>query len=253
MFSDSHGAPLGKQTELHGIYNFSMGSDSYIDIKRKIYFLIEQTTLDTIYLSADEHMLSPYREKYNNFDKSLFYTTRKDFATQLAYYKSEISQKIIYFQPKTGKVLRKYFLINLYKQFLTNNDQDDIKDLNWVKQTIEIKETRIKKRINTQFNFEENSKTLKQILLDIINICKTNDVVIIGVKFPVTKEYYSMTKDKDFGVETIFRDCNIRVLDFQSNFKDKEDLFYNEDHLTPEGGKSFADVLFKELRGIKKD
>lgn len=253
LFSDSHGTPLGKQTQHYNIYNFSIGSDSYIDIKRKINFLREKTKLDTIYLSADEHMLSPYREQLNNLDKSSYYTTENDFSTQFEYYKSEISQKIIYFQPKTGAVLRKYFLSKLDNLFTSNQAEEVKTDLNWNDMSMEAKDKRISKRIATQFNSPESSKLLEETLLNIINICKTNNIIIIGVKFPVTKAYYKHTKDKSYGVESIFRENNLTVLDFQSSYIDNDNMFYNEDHLTTKGGKIFNNLLFKSQLKISND
>ena len=256
LFSDSHGTPLGTHTQQYNVCNFSMGADSYIDIKRKINFLIENTTLDTIYLSADEHMLSPYREQYNNFDKSAYYATIDDFSSQFEYYKSEASQKIIFFQPKMGAVVRKYFVTQLENLFMSNKvEEAEVlnTDLNWNEISKETKDTRIKKRIGTQFDYQENSIVLKDALLEIFKVCETNNIVIIGVKFPLTKEYYTITKDKIFGVETIFKDNQLKVLDFQSMYIDNGNLFYNEDHLTSKGGKIFADVLFQESQAIIND
>ena len=253
LFSDSHGTPLGKHTQDYDVYNFSVGADSYSDIKRKINFLIESTAIDTIYLSADEHMLSPYREQYNNYDKSSYYTTINDFSSQFEYFKSEASQKIIYFQPKMGAVLRTYFVSTLEGPKEVEEVNKLKIDLNWNEVPIEIKDARIKKRIGTQYNYQEKSLELEKTLLEIINICDTNNIVIIGVKFPLTKEYYKVTKDKFFGVEAIFKDNNLKVLNYQSTYIDNDNLFQNEDHLTTNGGKMFADILFKESRTIKND
>lgn len=254
LFSDSHGTPLGIHTQEYNVYNFSVGADSYVDIKRKINFVIENTKVDTIYLSADEHMLSPYREQYNNFDRSSYFATINDFPTQFEYYKSEVFQRIIFFQPKMGAVIRKYVVSELEKLF--GAEQVEVVDnlnvgLNWNEIPKNIKSKRIKKRVGTQFNYQEKSLKLKGTLLEIINICKTNNIVIIGVKFPLTNDYFAMIKDKDFGVESVFKNNNLSVLNFQSTYIDRGDFFYNEDHLTSNGGRLFTDVLFKESQANK--
>ncbi|WCO02528.1 hypothetical protein [Psychroserpens ponticola] len=251
LFADSHGSPLGDHTQDYNVYNFSVGADSYIDIKRKLNFLIESTTIDTIYLSADEHMLSPYREQYNNFDKSSYYTTASDFSSTFEYYKNEAAQKIIYFQPKTGAVIRKY-IVSKFENLVSSQEDVDVKEsntyLNWNERSDDTKIERIKKRIETQFNYLEKSVILEETLLEIFNICETNNVIVIGVKYPLTKEYYTATKHKMFGVDSIFKDKNLKILDFQSAYIDKDDMFYNEDHLTFEGGELFVQDLFKELK-----
>lgn len=256
LFSDSYGTPLGKNPEDYNVYNFAVGGDSYIDINRKINFLIEKTKIDTLYLSAEEHMLSPYREQYNNTDRSLYYSTINDFTSQYEYYKSEVSQKIIYFQPKMGAVIRKYFVFNLEKLFGAENvvETHQMSSYsNWDKVPSDLKKTRINKRIATQYDYNNRSNVLEEGLLGIIKTCKTNNIVLIGVKFPITKEYYNITKDKGFGVETIFKENNIRILNFKTIFVDKGHLFYNEDHLNSEGGKLFTDILFNKSQIFKND
>ena len=80
LLADSHGLPLKNYTEKNGVYNFSAGSDSYFDMKRKINFLLTQTKVDTIYITVDDHTLSPYREKTNNLDRSIYFSTINDYS-----------------------------------------------------------------------------------------------------------------------------------------------------------------------------
>lgn len=254
LFADSHGTPLGAYTQKYNVYNFSAGSDSYIDIKRKIFFLIENTKLDTIYLSADEQMLSPYREALNNNDKSSYYATKIDFETPYEYYKSEIARNIIFFQPKMGTVIRKFIGTKLERLFDENvqNVSGLANEDSWSEIASKIKNDRIKNRTDTQFNYAERSFVLEQALREIIDICKRHNIVIIGVKFPLTQEYYNITKDKVFGVATIFKEENLRIEDYQSDFTLESTLFYNEDHLTSMGGEKFADILFGQAMNLRK-
>ena len=86
IFSDSHGwsltnnYPKGKRLlKENNIKNLSYGSDSYFDIYFKLKHLIEQNVkVDTIYLSADPHMLGKKRVKNNNRNRSIVYA---DYST----------------------------------------------------------------------------------------------------------------------------------------------------------------------------
>ena len=49
LLADSHGEPLKNFTEEYGIFNFSMGSDSYLDMLRKIKFLILIQILNSVW------------------------------------------------------------------------------------------------------------------------------------------------------------------------------------------------------------
>lgn len=94
---------------------------------------------------------------------------------------------------------------------------------------------------------------MEDALLEIVDICKSNQIKKIGIKFPLTNEYYAVTSDKSFGVDSIFRVNNLKVLDFQSKYIDKSNLFLDADYLNLEGGKLFADVLFKEKQSKIND
>ena len=50
ILSDSHGLPIGDFSEKYNVFNFSAGSDSYFDMKRKISYLLENGYIvDTIF------------------------------------------------------------------------------------------------------------------------------------------------------------------------------------------------------------
>ncbi len=80
LLADSHGIPLGDFTELYDVHNFSGHSDSYFDMERKLKYLIRNTNVSKVYISVDDHTLSPTREKQNNLDRSAYYTEKEDFS-----------------------------------------------------------------------------------------------------------------------------------------------------------------------------
>jgi hypothetical protein len=130
MLADSHGVPLSNMLEQYGIYNFSFGSDSYFDMYRKIKFLSGKTNVRRIFISADEHTLSPYREKTNNMDRSLIYASKKEFKSNYMYIKEKFIKKyIVFFQPKIGDVIQSYMFSKLKNAFMGGGGGGGVKKI----------------------------------------------------------------------------------------------------------------------------
>ena len=90
ILSDSHGLSISNYSEEYNVFNFSAGSDSYFDMKRKITFLLENDYIfDKIYITVDDHTLSPYREKANNLDRSSVYTSSNEYESHFDYLKEK--------------------------------------------------------------------------------------------------------------------------------------------------------------------
>src|SRR5690606_30478587 len=117
LFADSRGQSLKSIPSQYGIYNFSAGSESYVDIKRKLNFLTARTNIDTIFLYVDDHALSQYRERANNVDRSLFYVARSDYQNPLRYFADKVKSKIIFFQPQTRSVIRYFCFYKIQNAF----------------------------------------------------------------------------------------------------------------------------------------
>ena len=107
IFSDSHGWSLTKNypegerlLKENNIKNLSYGSDSYFDIYFKLNYLIEQNIkIDTVYLSADQHMLGKKRVNNNNRNRSIVYT---DYSTYNKFFELSYAEFFV------RKYLRKY-------------------------------------------------------------------------------------------------------------------------------------------------
>lgn len=247
LLSDSHGLPLSNFLEKKGIYNFSEASESYFDMSRKINFLIKHKLVDTIYLTADDHELSPYREKANNLDKSIFYTNADDYTS---FFDFIVNRYMLYylvvFQPKPRDIIRSYFFSPM-KQFfeVKSGKKETEKSQVWDKFTENKRIELSRMRAREQFNFEGRSIKLKNKLLEIVQTCKQHKIVLIGVKFPLSKEYIHEISGKLFNADKILTSKGVKVLDFKNVFQSKTDFFINQDHLNEKGGKAFVE-LFEE-------
>jgi len=244
LLADSHGLPLKNYTEKNGVYNFSAGSDSYFDMKRKINFLLTQTKVDTIYITVDDHTLSPYREKTNNLDRSIYFSTINDYSNVFLFLKEKTVFNIAFLQPKKRTILKKY--ISSFFKMNDNGNSKTITNTPWAKMSKKEQFNSSKNRFDSQFPTIDRSKLLEQTLLEIILLCKKNNIALIGLKFPLSQEYIEIMENQTYGASKIFNENGLKVLDFKSKLILEDKLFSNQDHLNDEGGIQFKNILFKK-------
>jgi len=239
IMADSHGLPLKQNLKSQGIVNVSWGSDSYEDMKNKLSYYIHEKDLQYVIISADNHLLSNYRENLNNIEASINYVdySESDYNlgeyTNLKYVKRYASLA----SPKN----RDIFMAKM-KSILKKN---------LIKEKWEDKQNKLalgEKRVNKHFSNLKRSYRLAQDLEEMIQLCKENDVEVIGIKYPLTSAYLSAMNSANFGADSVLKSHGCKILDFQHVFADRNDLFSDEDHLNVEGGKLFADMIESDLQ-----
>jgi len=246
LFADSHGRALDNITEKYGIYNFSAGSDSYFDMYRKIEFLIEKTSIDTIYITVDDHTLSSYREKANNLDRSHIFTTPKVHSNYYDFVKIRyLKNYVVLFQPRTRSVIRHYIISKIRNLVLGNQQNDNVdKEMNWEQLSAAERLKKSNNRLQYQYQSDLASSKLHQSLVDIMNTCKANNIVLIGVKFPLSSEYDEILGDITYGADNILKSEGFKVVDYKKVFINQNRLFANQDHLNKDGSYKFVEMLF---------
>lgn len=234
ILGDSQGKAVGDLGEEIGVYNFSDDSDSYEDIYRKTTFLLLNTQIDTLFISVNDHTLSSYRDKRNNSDRSLVFE-EKSFL---------------------GGV--KYFLINRYL-VLTNSkyrdiiklslksEESDKKELEWNDYTEDEKKFYARRREKGQFVGKTQSARMKKYLKRILEDCRKKNVVVIGVKFPITYHLNTLITDKSFFADKVLMGEKCKVFDFTKKLYKNPNMFKDADHLNTLGAKRFWELFNKEL------
>jgi len=242
IMSDSHGASLEKFAEKYGVYNFSGNSDSYFDIERKINFLIRNNYKpERIFISADLHMLSPYREISNNMDKTIIYTSDFNF--------NYFNEKYIkyYFpilQVKINGLFRIYLEDKL--KILLNQQQKTTNKVIWNKLSENEKLKRAEERIEGQFISKKPSQKLEKTFLNIIRICKNNNIELIGIQFPLSPSYLKKIGNRNYGADRILISNGLDVLNYRDIFKKDNAFFGDQDHLNAKGGQVFVNKVFEK-------
>jgi hypothetical protein len=248
LLADSHGLPLSTLLEESGIYNFSAGSESYHDMKRKLSFLIHNTKVDTVVITINDHTLSSYREKSNNLDRSIYYSTKEDYNNYYTFFKAKVSSNVSLLQPKKSKIIFEHVKTNVANLFKGNRINSQIKIEQWGDLTLEDKKIFALRRFNEHFEGTFYSEELFKELDDIIEICKRKQIVLIGVLFPLSKEYLDLLGECENEAVKLFEKKGLMVLDFKKKFQDDSTLFFNQDHLNLEGGKKLSEMIISQIK-----
>lgn len=241
LMADSHGLSIEKSPEKYGVYNFSDNSDSYFDIKRKISYLIDNHyTIDKIYITVDNYSLSPYRDGHNNMDRSIIYESKKDFN----YYNEKyVKYYFPIFQSKVNTIFRNYLEDKLTQIFFPESKASSKVIWNQLSEGERVK--RAEERVSGQFPSKHKSQNLEKALKEIIDVCQSHHIELIGVKFPLSKQYLEALGQKNYGADQIMISKGLRVLDYKSVFIDHTDYFRDQDHLNSKGGEEFAKILLQ--------
>lgn len=241
LMADSHGLPLNKLLEKHNTYNFSASSESYLDIKRKILYLIENKyEITRIYITVDRYSLSPYRDTSNNEDKSIIFSTGNNF--------HDLKERFLkyyfpIFQPKINPVLKMYLKARLKGVLIKDINKKTTKLWSKLPESEQIKWSEV--RVRGQFSSKNKSLNLEKTLLEIINLCKTNGIELIGIKFPVSHTYLKIVGHRNYGADQLFISNGLKVIDSESIFINNDEYFGDQDHLNKKGGEAFVKELLK--------
>lgn len=247
LMADSHGKSVN-QADLDkiSIFNLSYNSDSYVDIYIKLNYLINNNVkIKNLYLTADEHTLSPYRETGNNNSRSVFFTDYtsynelygKQYATY--FYETIFIKYFALINTNNSKLVRKY----LFSENETPYDEKSFKDL-----TVKERKRKAESRVKLQFVGNTHSSKMNKYLEKIFMLCRENNISVYGIKFPVSKAYLTSLSNKSYNIDSIFRENKIRVFDLKKVFIENDDYFENQDHLNKKGSQQFSKILKERIK-----
>tara|TARA_R100000306_G_C4374023_1_gene141201 strand:+ start:1655 stop:2524 length:870 start_codon:yes stop_codon:yes gene_type:complete len=241
LLADSHGYNAGDLRETNGIYNLSETGDSYIDLERKLRFLIRNSSVEKIYLTVDDHTLSPSREDFNNKEISVFYTNSEDYSNYLTFInKKYLNRYVVFFNSKYSSVIRHFFK-NKFTSFTSENKEP----IPWSDLSKTEKKAKSKQRFETYFSEKEGSETLTESLIRMIQLCKENNIELIGIKFPVSSSYNQILGTQSYDADKIFRKNELDILDFKKSLLKNDTFFRDQDHLSNAGEIKFKSLLLK--------
>ena len=109
---------------------------------------------------------------------------------------------------------------------------------------IEVQKKKSRGRFENYFEKVIASDKLTAALQRIISIFESNNIELIGVKFPLSEVYFEILRNKSYHADSLILSNNLEVLDYENLMVERDSLFRNMDHLDKEGGEIFTDILF---------
>lgn len=254
LLSDSHGNAIEKKdlSEL-GIYNFSFDGDSYKDMILKLNFLINNANPETIFITVDDHSLSPYREQMSNRSRSISLCNKPIYiqlygGNNIKYmFEKYINPYFPLLNTNNSKLFYSYIYSHVVSLIKSKNHNESIEKFSNLTSEQKIKASQ--NRVEYQFPQKEFSTTLRDTLKQIILMSRKNAINLIGIKFPLTKNYIDALGLKSYNADGFAKNQGLKILDFKKIFMNKDHLFKNQDHLNKFGSKRFTLHLAKKCTG----
>ena len=250
LLADSHGKMLADFGAVHNLHNFSAAGDSYQDMERKLSYLIRSgVTIDTLYLSVDAHMLSPYRERANNLDRSYTYASFTDYPSTFMGLKDKlIRPSLPFFRGKMSKVVRTA-VANGMRRLFGIHAPDSKQVLHcWTELSEDERHRRARERAEKQFPTDNKSTILTQSLQAMVEQAHGVGITVIGIRFPITQTYAAMIAEQDYGAHRLLARQGIPIIDLSSSITDNR-YFRDQDHLNEAGAKLAVDLLVSSSPG----
>lgn len=244
LLADSRGLSLNNFPADYGVANFSSNSDNYADMLRKLQYLLRHSHIKQLYISADDHLLSSYRERTNNQDISVVLTESSDYENTFQFVKERyLKYYVVLFQPVVRTIVRSKIEAWVARNFGAASSKKPID--NWSLVDSFTRTQQAQNRFILQYPDSQPSAAMVKALEQIIQLCKEHNIQLIAFRFPLTKEYLQQTDHMPFHSNEVFMKWNVPVLDHSRLYMDSSHYFKNQDHLNDLGGRVFTDHLWR--------
>ena len=261
ILGDSHIQRGLNPLEFDNAFNFSSVGESYVQTYYKIATILRKNLkqVDAVLLPCDLHSFSAYR---NDRMRDSYYWVKYIDYIELGRYKNDLSSYLIKWVKGTFVPYSDGGKKNIF-DFITKGKSDEILkghiayegDFSRKKAQDEIAAERAGFHLAGQ---DYTDPEMYHFFSKIIEVCTEHDVKVFLLKTPVTMEYYlQATKLVDENriyrkAEAIYQgNPNVVVLDYQKVFFDRDEMFYDPDHLNGAGAREFSSMLNAKLASIK--
>ena len=99
---------------------------------------------------------------------------------------------------------------------------------------------------------------LMNIYSMMLEICRNNNIKVIGIRYPHSNEYLSMLKKYPLqNLENQYKQWTDDkyidlIIDLNSIFIDKQDYFFDQEHITKDAAEIFTNKIVTELQPYLK-
>ena len=195
------------------------------------------------------HLLSSYRQRYNNLDRSVYFASYPVFCKT-----GQGSGPAAYLAKKYGEyyavllngglqLVAKEWAVTSLQKIVGKQHGPLTKSIAWA--TEKDKQGQANARVAEQFPNAERSQAMLDGLDAIIEISLRHHIEVVGVGFPLSGSYLQAMKGIDLKVYSILTSRHIRVLDFKNIFAGDDSFFKDQDHLNEEGANAFVGAIMQ--------
>lgn len=233
FFGDSHTRNSINPTIINQSFNFGTGDEDYIETYYKFKRIIKQQDIKTAFFEIDAHTFSNKLRK----EEKLFAQTR--------YWSQYLTLKEIHSLNKKSYfklIIEKYVpIIGNGKDFIsvalskpTKINKGWTNNSNTYDQDIPLAQRRYDILFNKNPKIEKNSF---EYFLKTIELAKDNNISVVIIKYPISKEFNKVLINNNFSLEkyyqNIFNNISIEyeLIDYQNKYFNNPEFFSDPDHL----------------------
>lgn len=248
---------------LNNSFNYSSPNENYIQTYYKLKSIIEKSNkiLEYVILPFDITYFCPFAAKRFKFDSY--------WVKYLNYLEIGKIKNDKYFKYKwiTGKFFSyagnyKDIQLTILYHFKVNENENDIvygyrAPRNFKNFSEETNKMQLaQNKVDLYFTeYKHTDKSLRIYFKKILDICIKNNIKVILIKMPITKEFYTKINERlpvktlDKEIEPIYSNyTNITQLNYLNLFFEHPEYFFNEEHLNPKGADKISGILKNELK-----
>lgn len=248
FLGDSHVETI-KQAELSdNVGDLAFGADGINEMYIKLLTMIEYNKkLEIVFVSTEPQIFNGSKSPNSTFMNTFLLRINDSLNV---YNKNKIDF-ISEFVPLFNDNFINYFLNDLYLKFKPEIKKEKI---HWI--DLNPDERRLIAS-NTGKSDHLNIMSQPQDLIvfrNIVEVCKNNNIKVIGINFPVSEDYINECKNEDYlKVKTFINNLDFyKVLDYSLTIHEPV-YFKDEDHLNPLGIEKLIKILEEETNlKIKK-
>lgn len=226
------------------IGNIAYGSDNFSDMYLKLYYILDKNiNLDTCLLEMDDHLFSSYRDRTNNYYRSFFFSDYNVFRRvyNTGRFEYLVRKYILTFYPlinrNNSKIFRDYIFPYLNEKMKKESTWNDL--------TADERMVESERRAKQLFGNNMISKVQMNAFQKIVELCKENEIVLVGIKYPIDESFKSSENKIGFVAPTNLNTSVERIVDLESFFFNNLEYMANQDHINDKGVSIVMDTLYK--------
>lgn len=252
IVGDSHAGMIEQRWLDSRFYNLGTASDSMNEIYIKVAYAIKHDpNFEYLLLTADLHILSKYRDAFNNkaYIKPFAAPEDYEFVYGEPYSTDWVSDRLSRYPlfDFNVYVTGRESLIGRLKALIKGKKYVEARNKQWIEHPQDERNRRAAERAKihlTRVMTEENRRRY----LDILELCRRHNIKVIALRYPLSPEYIAETQHYDLTpLHGHYRDIHFnRFLDYTFLLPDQKD-FLDMDHMNEAGVKIFLERLYKDL------